>query len=126
MRHLEGWRYKLWRRGGKPSGECTTLLELKSRSRFISIARLSGIRPIDVPHGTTLKLTLFCAEGCRALGRHLKFLLLARKLCKEGKSIDERAFRREAGSLFHILINTCVQNLMRAKYLARLSEEIVQ
>jgi hypothetical protein len=78
--------------------------------------------------GTTLKVIWTCAES-DFLGGHSfthKFLLLARKLCKEAKSIDERAFRREACSLFHILINTCVQNLMTEKYLWRLSEGIVQ
>jgi hypothetical protein len=78
--------------------------------------------------GTTLKLISWCAETNFVAGIDVreKFLLLARKLCKEGKSIEERAFSREACSLFHILINTCVQNLMTAKYLWRLSEGIVQ
>jgi hypothetical protein len=79
--------------------------------------------------GTTLKSfhPLLKLIFPKAIGRlRVKFLMHARKLCKEGKSIDGRAFRSEAGSLFHILINTCVQNLMTAKYLWRLSEVIVQ
>jgi hypothetical protein len=54
------------------------------------------------------------------------FLLLARKLCKEGKSIDGRAFRREECTLLHKVINTCVEKFTGAKYLSLASERIVQ
>jgi hypothetical protein len=65
------------------------------------------------------KINLAYAEGffSQVTAPDEKFLLLARKLCKAAKMIDERAVRRAAGWLFHILINTCVQNLMTAKYL---------
>jgi hypothetical protein len=52
--------------------------------------------------------------------------LVCTKIVQRGEIIDERAFRRETCSLFHKLINNCVQNLMTAKYLWRLSEGIVQ
>ena len=72
---------------------------------------------------------LFCAGiyfflWSSALPENL--LLLARKWCKEGKSVDERAFRGETGSLLHKLINTCVDKFTLAKYLSLLSECIVQ
>jgi hypothetical protein len=54
------------------------------------------------------------------------FPLFARKLCKEGKSIDERAFRRRARSVMHKLINNCVDKFTAAKYLSSLSEGLVQ
>jgi hypothetical protein len=57
---------------------------------------------------------------------HVNFLLLARKLCKEAKSVDERAFRREACSVLHKLINNCVDKFTVAKYLSLRSEGIVQ
>ena len=79
--------------------------------------------------GTALKLISSCADTNFCAESHslqAKFLQLARKLCKEGKSIDGRAFRRNSRSVLHKLINNCVQNLMPVKYLSSLSEGIVQ
>jgi hypothetical protein len=79
--------------------------------------------------GTALKLISSCADTNFCAESHslqAKFLQLARKLCKEGKSIDGRAFRREECTLLHKVINTCVEKFTGAKYLSLASERIVQ
>jgi len=51
--------------------------------------------------------------------------IIALKLCKQEQPVEESELSRQGGSIFHTLINTCVENLILQKYVLSSSAQLL-